>query len=307
VFFYQNAYGSRVFCDALGKPWPKHAVLTTKDTLYPRSARIAALVRCHHPREPVAAEDAALTPFPKPAAMRDSGGLQVYEYVAILILPCRRQCLAAACPSCCKIEGERLALSYFHHGLIARSSFGAPCFSQTARTARRTAGRQRRHPNEPLGFKALCCRRHSPNPASVAPWRPTSRTSQSHWAVFYLRLPIPLTPPSHASRNGRRGWPAARRRKGSPTYSSGSLVQRPQPAPDALGFGLTVVAFLIFISPVSGRESPRLRTWGPSCFHRRCAPNTVHRAILANCTRPRRRGVPFLLRSTLWFLRSVNS
>src|SRR5438552_1788079 len=42
VFFYQNEYGSRVFFDELGPPWPKHWCTDNEWHRYPTSAKIWA-------------------------------------------------------------------------------------------------------------------------------------------------------------------------------------------------------------------------------------------------------------------------
>lgn len=121
VFFYQNEYGSRVFFDALGPPWPKHPCTDNSWYASPASGKIvAAGLEEEPPRRKVAV---AVEEW-RPCVIYRKTGLRLIlkevgadKFVRLAISP--REIPSTALPVVyIREESKRvLKFSYFHSGM----------------------------------------------------------------------------------------------------------------------------------------------------------------------------------------------
>jgi hypothetical protein len=118
VFFYQNEYGSRVFFDDLGPPWPKHPCTDNSWYASPASGKIvAAGLEEERPRRKVAVEEW------RPCVIYRKNGprlilkeLGADKFVRLALSP---EMLSSVFPVVfiCEVSKRVLKLSYFHAGI----------------------------------------------------------------------------------------------------------------------------------------------------------------------------------------------
>jgi hypothetical protein len=120
VFFYQNEYGSRVFFDDLGPPWPKHACTDNSWYASPASGKI---VGAGLEEEPPPRRKLAIESWRPCVIYRNTGSrlilkeFGVDKFIRLALSPAEIPSTALPVVFVREVSKRVLKLSYFHSGM----------------------------------------------------------------------------------------------------------------------------------------------------------------------------------------------